>query len=356
MSLCKKILSMFAALCLLVSLAACGKSPAEDSALLGLYFCVDTVSSGEGVDPFEVFPLGACVELMEKGRCRVSMNGESFSGTWETEGEKLTLTVDGSVTVGSLSKGVMMADLSGRGLVMVLVKDGAEYAPPEETAEPTAEVTPEVTTSPEPTPTEAPVETAAPTATPAPTSKPKPKPTPTPAPTPTPTGNSIDYWNGDWYGWWAVMNATGDWAAYESSYYDCCARIELQEDGCGVVTLWDEDYSADAGMCVVFGGIELDEAYPGTFKSVTGFFMNSLVSDGEWSIDPADAPFDNMLVMNSGHFQGTGGTFDYCLCLRPWGTLWDDVLSKEPGLMPFGYNEWYLPLVRSNSPMPSSFK
>ena len=50
-----------------------------------------------------------------------------------------------------------------------------------------------------------------------------------------------------------------------------------------------------------------------------------------------------MLVVDAAHYASDEGSFDYTIVLRPWGTVWSDVESVASELLPYYYNDWYLP-------------
>ena len=49
---------------------------------------------------------------------------------------------------------------------------------------------------------------------------------------------------GGWYGYWSASDATGDWKSVEGKYWDCCAEVLVEDDGCSLL-LWDEDMPRD---------------------------------------------------------------------------------------------------------------
>ena len=62
-----------------------------------------------------------------------------------------------------------------------------------------------------------------------------------------------------------------------------------------------------------------------------------------------------MLVIDNGHYESEEGSFDYQIVLRPWGTVWDDVESTAPELLPYFYKDWYLRAIDAGEDMPDSF-
>ena len=58
----------------------------------------------------------------------------------------------------------------------------------------------------------------------------------------------LDWWNGDWYGWWIMTGCSGDYEDLEGAWWDICGAIDIGGDGTGTVTLWDEDYTKSEPM------------------------------------------------------------------------------------------------------------
>ena len=53
--------------------------------------------------------------------------------------------------------------------------------------------------------------------------------------------------------------------------------------------------------------------------------------------------------MFTGTVQDGEDSYDYTIVLRPWGKIWDDV---EEDLLPYYYDDWYLPLIEAGAEMP----
>ena len=70
-------------------------------------------------------------------------------------------------------------------------------------------------------------------------------------------GQLLDWWNGDWYGWWMMTGCWGYYEDMEGDWWDICGTIDIGEDGIGTVTLWDEDYTKSEPM--VSASVSLDD-------------------------------------------------------------------------------------------------
>lgn len=164
------------------------------------------------------------------------------------------------------------------------------------------------------------------------------------------TGDALlDWWNGDWYGWWIM---TGCWGAYEDmdgEWWDISGTIEIGEDYTGIVTLWDEDYTRSEPMVEAL--VSLNEAGTGeygTMMSEGGWFTDVELEHADWIIDPGLVDYDNMIYID-GFYENGDDEFYYEIYLRPWGSYWDDVAEED---LPYFYYDWYLPMIEAGEAMP----
>ena len=164
------------------------------------------------------------------------------------------------------------------------------------------------------------------------------------------TGDALlDWWNGDWYGWWIM---TGCWGAYEDmdgEWWDISGTIEIGEDYTGIVTLWDEDYTRSEPMVEAL--VSLNEAGTGeygTMMSEGGWFTDVELEHADWIIDPGLVDYDNMIYID-GFYENGDDEFYYEIYLRPWGCYWDDVTEED---LPYFYYDWYLPMIEAGAAMP----
>ena len=165
-----------------------------------------------------------------------------------------------------------------------------------------------------------------------------------------------DYWDCDWYGWWIIDSAYGDWEELDGSYYDCCASIFVDGDT-GEFYLFDETNDEDnlLAFAEVSFGAGLTDA--GCMKSESGGFMESgNLGHADWLVDPgasAVSDYEHMIEID-GSYEGDEGGFDYAIYLRPWGMDWEDVRADNPGQLPDYYDSWYVNVM--NDPMPDKIE
>ena len=170
--------------------------------------------------------------------------------------------------------------------------------------------------------------------------------------TPAGTGDTLlDWWNGEWYGWWKMSGCYGDYESMEGSWWDVCGVIDIGTDYTGTITLWDEDYTRSEPMASA--QVSLSEAGTGehgTVMSEGGWFTNVALEHADWIIDPALLDYDDMIWI-SGDYEDGDDEFHYDIYLRPWGLYWNDM---EEDAYPYSYTDWYLPLIDAGKSMPDA--
>lgn len=157
-------------------------------------------------------------------------------------------------------------------------------------------------------------------------------------------------WQGDWYGWWRITEATGDWEAYDQMWTDCFFQV-LLEDGQGSLLFWDEDTSREqplAALDAVVSGAD-------TLTVIHGSFLGAPAEPEDWQLTLSDCRYPQLLELSI-PYADERGSFTARLCLRPWGELWEDVAAEEPELLPFFYENWYKPYVQAGSAMPAELE
>ena len=165
------------------------------------------------------------------------------------------------------------------------------------------------------------------------------------------SGELRDWWNGDWYGWWIMTGCYGYYEDMEGDWWDICGTIDIGEDGVGTVTLWDDDYTESEPMASA--AVSLSEAGTGEFGTLMsegGRFTDIDLEHADWIVDPGLLDYPDMIHI-SGYYESGEDEYTYDIYLRPWGTYWDDVTEED---LPYYYYDWYLPLIESGESMPDS--
>ena len=188
----KKLAAILLALAMLFTLAACGEKDNDSDPNLGRYEGTTIEGMGVTMNFSDIYEGENYVELKSGGKCVMTLEGDAAEGTWTLNGENITITIEGIDSTGTLKDGTLVVDFMEMGMPMTFVKGGASApktstADVSETEEPTIEVP------------DAP----------------------------------YAWWEGDWYGWWIVTSAGGEYADWESLFWDACAHIFLYDDTTG---------------------------------------------------------------------------------------------------------------------------
>ena len=167
-----------------------------------------------------------------------------------------------------------------------------------------------------------------------------------------PAGDALlDWWNGDWYGWWTMYGCYGSYEGMDGMAWDVCGTIDIGEDYTGTVTLWDEDYTKAEPMASA--DVSLSEAGTGEYGAVMsegGYFTDIPLEHADWIVDPGLSDYED-LIWITGFYENGEDEFTYEIYLRPWGASWDD-LSED--VQPLYYFDWYLPLIEAGAAMPDA--
>ena len=299
----KKILSLALALMMLLALGACGSKGGgtSDDPNLGKY--IGAEFSGDGSQWFlldEIYDEGeSYIELKSGGKGVFCLGGDATDIKWELKSDgSLKLTRDSLESSGTLQDGVItLTDLWGSAVTVTFIKgDGASSTEKTDNA-------------------------------------------------------LLDWWNGDWYGWWKMTGCSGDYEEMEGAWWDICGTIDIGSDMTGIVRLWDEDYSRDSLMAKVNVSLSTSgTGEHGTLMSEDGQFTDIYLEHADWIVDPGLMDFEDLIRID-GYYENGDDEFYYEIYLRPWGIEWDDVDADS---LPSRYEDWYLPLIRAGKPMPDA--
>ena len=161
----------------------------------------------------------------------------------------------------------------------------------------------------------------------------------------------LDWWNGDWYGWWQMTGCSGYYESMEGQWWDVCGVIDIGADSTGTVTLWDESYTKAEPMASAQVSLNTSgTGEHGTMMSEGGWFTNVALEHADWIVDPGLMERDNMICID-GWYEDGDDEYHYEIYLRPWGLYWDDAGEDS---LPYSYTDWYLPMIEAGKSMPDS--
>lgn len=155
------------------------------------------------------------------------------------------------------------------------------------------------------------------------------------------------YWDDEWYGWWMIMDAEGEWEDLDGSSFDVCGAIYTETEDTGYVYLWDETGNIEDPLCSVDVSFEPGASDAGRIKSTGGYFIDMELGEGDWIADPADSrlsQFEHVVEIN-GVYEGDDGGFNYVIVLRPWGMEWEDIREYQKEFIPYNYDSWYVDVM-----------
>jgi len=309
----KKLLIIMVAVILVISMGACGNKAGDDDPNIGLWKAVTVEDEGFSYDAADAGFGDFTVELKTGGKCAVSIDGQNYSGTWKLDGRTLTLKAGLLTVTGTIENDrLTIEDLYGLGLTVIFYKDGIRPAGGSDGGDGGGESSGGD------------------------------------------VGGELSWWNGEFYGYWQVSSATGQFAKWEGGVWDCYAVIDVNDDATAVMYVWDDEIDmATAELSIDLGG---GVASMGSARSEGGEAFWTPLKGGDWVILPTydgyEDYYGNIFPDDYMELDATtdtdDGYVDYKIVLRPWGVLWDDLPED---MRPPYYDSWYVD--SGNYQMPS---
>lgn len=346
----KKSISLVLAMILLASavLTGCGGKGSDDPNL-GTYTAISASMSGVSIDVGDAFGDGFTIELKARGKCEISIDGNSSKGKWTLEKKKFTVSGGGIDCEGTLKKGVMkLENVMGAGIDLTLVNPDHPKYSPENADEGMRDGDGSINMGSflgdgtDTNGAEGEFE-----------------------PTVVDKTDIQKYWNGDWYGYMFVSDCGGAFSPFRALSWDAAAIIDVDENGIGNITLWynpdDEGYgqSYDDPIAVCDIKITRDKGGEhGVGLSMDGWAFGDTtgghVGDSDWVLEPGSKGDCADELWFGSTFSDGDNYMDYHFCLRPWGNMWEDEKNPLDILIP-GFYPWYTKLLNEGWAMPKGF-
>ena len=237
-----------------------GGSVASDDPVLGLYTAQKAETAGISISIKTMWKNGFTIELKDKGKATINVDGKSGSAKWTLDGEDFTVKGSGVDCSGTLVDGVLtLENVMDTGVTLYFTKDGVAL-PTEETPAP------------------------------APSSAPAPDPSSDPAPAPVDTSDVLGFYNAD------KAEAYGIEIAI-STMWEKGFSIDLQEggkcaisvNGTGASGTWSQDGET---ISVNVPGFNMDGTFHDgvlLFKDLYGMGVD-LFFTRDGSLAPANKP------------------------------------------------------------------
>lgn len=154
------------------------------------------------------------------------------------------------------------------------------------------------------------------------------------------TPYDLEYYEGDYYGWWSYADVIVGDPEMEGAWWDCCMSVDLYADGTGTLTIWDEDYGKDDPLAVVDVTVSVTDGVA-RFASEEGQFMGYPVEHADWLFYSDDTIYENAFGFYA-MYADSEAEIECYFFMRPWGIVWDDADESD---LPYYYSDWYLPLI-----------
>ena len=322
----KKLFAVLLVIAVTLSLVACGGGKVDpNDPNQGLWVAVNGEMMGFEMGVEEVFGEGFTIELQEKGKCTLMVDGKKANGTWTLDNGAFTVKGGGLDSKGRLENGVLqLEDVMGMGLNLLFFKNGElptydssddfvddsyneynpddygdsyeSYVPDDDTGNNVDDIAPANTLS-----------------------------------------DGYAWWDGQWYGEYYILEGAGGFSEFDGYYGDCSAFVDMKTDGTGTLYLWD-DYeelaTLEVAVDLAYGGGTMGE-----LAVVSGTLFGVEAEEGHFYVDPTDEDYENFFYIYSDVRLSNDDYLRFEIYMRPWGMTWDGIDSEY---IPGGYEGWYI--------------
>ncbi|MCR5206754.1 MAG: hypothetical protein K6E47_17125 [Lachnospiraceae bacterium] len=113
----KKAVALIMVAVLAMSLCACSADPN-----CGKYICKSVKVGDITTSASETYPNGASIELKTAGACTVILDGAEYKGSWKSDNNNVTITLEGEESKGTVSGNTLTIDIYDVGMEMTFEK------------------------------------------------------------------------------------------------------------------------------------------------------------------------------------------------------------------------------------------
>lgn len=272
-------------------LCGCGKDKGKGDPNLGLYIAKYGSMNGIELSVDDVFGQGFTIELKDKNKCEVFVDGDKASGKWSLDGDKFEFSAGGIECSGTLENGVIaLNDVMGTGVDFTLINEDYKGTDSKQTDGKSDNE--EKSGS---------------------------------GPSSFKTGSEAlasddmflsaedKKWSGTWYGVISFDECTGAFEEQNECFYPVYMVVEFTVEDGGVFTIYDEDEKfAEADFLIINDAI----------TAVDGTAFDQPMNANNYTFLSART-VENRIVMYD-TIKGSSGTLDYTMTFKPWGVRWDE--------------------------------
>ncbi|MGI5900029.1 MAG: zinc-ribbon domain-containing protein [Christensenellales bacterium] len=259
---------------------------------VGVWNAVTAKAWGIELDIEDVYQKGFSIELLDKGKCELNVDGKKGSAKWTLKDDEITIKGGGFDLSGELKDGKMVIDdVMGTGIVVSFEKEGGYVAAG--------------------------------------------------GSSPAQTSALQKQWNGTWYGVVDFIEGSGRYSFIPDSS-DVYMVVDVDESGSGVFAVYfGSGLPAFAsGSCTVSShGLDAER----------GAVLDGDMYTYNWMFR-VSPDYENKYVIRDDYTDFYGDYFEYTIFLKPWGANWDKEI-QENQLLPPGYDD-YSQKLKSGAPSP----
>jgi len=270
----------------LVSSCGGGGGADADDPNLGVYNAVTAEMWGMEMPITDMFENGVSIELKEKGKCVMNIDGTTGKGKWTLEDGVFYAEAGGAELNGTLEKGVLYAEnVLDMGVNLTFEKEGG-YVEPAAIDGPQIE-DPGVAIE---------------------------------------SSGIEKQWDGTWYGVMYVYEAEGDFAGIPSDAYDAYMVVDVDDTGYGSFEVYF------AGVDEPFAVAECNAMDYG-MDAVSGRIVDMVDMDTyNWMFRPVPDYPDRYTVTDTIEYDDS--LFEYTLFFKQWGKSWQDEIDGDEIIPP----------------------
>lgn len=275
----------------------------------GVYTAVAAEMWGIEMPAEDLWEKGMTVELMDGGKCKLTVDGEKGSGKWTLDGTAVTISGDGIDAAGTLKDGVMtLENVMDMGVTLTLVREGGANtganvpASSDSTPAPIVANLPDSLTS--------------------------------------PYTALQKQWNGAWYGVMHVIESSGSFSAIPQGDYDAFLTVEIDENSEGTFEVYLNGYDTPLAAAECY-------ATEDGLYARKGSFAGSEMNIYNWMFLPMPA-YASQYAMGDTVTEN-GSMFDFTMFVKPWGADWDAEIADD-ALFPPSVDLYYDSVAKGELP------
>lgn len=257
---------------------------------LGLYNATMAEMMGFEMGVEDLWANGFSIELMEKGKAKLNIDGTEGKAKWTLEDGAFNVKGGGLDCSGTLENGEMVLEnVMDMGVTLTFAKDGAMIDAPASPGELPGGDEPGVSA---------------------------------------PASAIEEQWDGMWFGCVRFMECTGKYANYDYMNMDAFINIDVDANGKGTMQVY---MGQDAGI-PAFATAEIEAADYG-IDTKSGKVLTFDMNTSSWMFRPTP-DYEDRYVVYDNIEDGDGDSFEYMVFMKKWGNSWQPEIDTDFEIVP----------------------